>query len=136
MPAPFSRDLRTRIGRAIIAGAATGAIANRFGVSARTVRRYRRQLHATGSLAPRPTRGRPPQVVIERDRLIAQLTTQPMATLAAHCQAWTASTGQLVSATTMWRAIRAVGWTRKKGQWQPGNGTRPFGLPGARPSPR
>lgn len=133
MPAPLSRDLRERIMQAISAGSATSAIAARFRVSSRTVRRYRQQFRETGSIEPRPNRGRPPQVVFERERLLAQLTERPTATLAEHCQVWAASNDQTVSVTTMWRAIRAVGWTRKKGQWQPGNGTRPSGLPGARP---
>ena len=133
MPAPFSRDLRIRILDAITDGATTSLIAERFGVSHRTVRRYRQQIRDTGAIEPRPNRGRQAQLVIDADRLIEQLAEQPTATLDEHCRAWTARTGQAVSVTTMWRAIRTVGWTRKKGQWQPGNVTRPSGLPGARP---
>jgi transposase len=132
VPAPFSRDLRIRIMAAITDGATTSAIAARFGVSHRTVRRYRQQIRDTGTIEPRPNRGRRAQLVIDAERLIEQLSEQPTATLADHCRAWTARTGQTVSVTTMWRAVRTVGWTRKKGQWQPGNGTRPPELPGAR----
>lgn len=132
MPAPFSRDLRERIMHAIAEGATTTTIAARFDVSPRTVRRYRQRLRDIGSLLPRPNRGRPRQFVLDRSMLIEQLSAWPTATLAEHCRMWATTTGQAVSVTTMWRAIHALGWTRKKGQWQPGNGTRPCGLPGAR----
>jgi transposase len=66
----------------------------------------------------------------QHDDLVAQLQLHPTDTLAQHCQRWEAVHGVRVSLATMSRAIQRVGWTRKKGQWQPGNGTGPPALPG------
>lgn len=122
MPAPFSRDLRERIIQAIEQGGSSRTIAERFEVSERTITRYRRCYQETGSLHPRPNHGRPARLVIESDRLGQQLTEHPTATLAEHCRHWSSHTGQPVSITTMWRAIRGLGWTRKKDSGSPGTG--------------
>lgn len=55
----------------------------------------------------RPIPGRP-------SKKIAPLQAYPDATLESYCQLWEQEHGLLVSTTTMGRAIRRVGWTRKK----------------------
>jgi hypothetical protein len=45
--------------------------------------------------------------------LVAQLEANSDATLQMHCQIWEQEHGLCVSMTTMGRAIRGVGWTRK-----------------------
>ena len=130
MPAPYSLDLRERIVHAVEQGLSSSEVARRFNVSQRSVNRYTRQhLLQTGTLVPGLNRGRP-RSLVEAERLIAQLEQAPTATLAQHCASWAAQSGQSVSIPTMWRAIRWLGWTRKKGRWQPVNGTTMSGLPG------
>jgi hypothetical protein len=61
---------------------------------------------------------------------VLQLHLHPADPLAEHCRRWEAVHGVHVSIATMSRAIRRVGWTRKKGHWQPGNATRQHDMPG------
>ena len=113
----YSIDLRTKVVAAVDRGMATGAVARAFGVSLSTVKRYRQQRRQTGSIAPRPIPGRP--AVMRRDHdavLRAQLEAQPDAILEEHCQRWEEQQGMHVSIATMARAIRRLGWTRKKRQ--------------------
>jgi transposase len=46
--------------------------------------------------------------------LLAQLTALPDATLEQHCDQWEREQGMRVSISTMSRAQRRIGWTRKK----------------------
>lgn len=129
MPAPYSLDLRERVVHAVEQGLSSSEVARRLNVSQRTVNRYTRQQLQTGTLVPAPNHGRP-RSMTESEHLRTQLEQAPTATLAEHCASWAARSGQSVSIPTMWRAIRRLGWTRKKGRWQPGNATSRSGLPG------
>jgi transposase len=127
----YSEDLRQRIVRAVHAGSARTTVAQQFAISLRTVDRYVRQERETGHLTPRRPPGRPRVLAPDHEsRLHQQLSEQPAATLAEHCQQWAHTTGIVVSQATMSRAIARLGWTRKKGQWQPANATHRRVLPG------
>src|SRR5712692_7106090 len=65
-----------------------------------------------------------------RGGLVAQLETHPDSTLQAHCQLWESTHGMWVDHTTMSRAIRRVGWRRRKKRWVPLNAMRKSGPPG------
>jgi transposase len=110
----YSLDLRTRVIAAVQRGMPDATVAATFGVSVSTIKRWWR-LHRAGDLTPRAIPGRPARL---HDTLVsglaAQLAARPDATLAEHCATWTETTGQVVSAATMRRAIVALGWTRKK----------------------
>ena len=111
----YSTDLRHRILAAVQAGDGKSAVARRFCVERSTVRRYLRQWERTGSLAPKPIPGAPPAIAPEQyPALLTQLTALPDATLEAHCDRWEAEQGVRVSISTMSRAQRRAGWTRKK----------------------
>lgn len=125
-----SLDLRQRAVAAVHAGHAKRQVATWFGVDRSTLNRYLR-LEASGSLAAKPLPGRAPRISPDQhDDLVRQLHLHPAATLAEHCRRWEAVHGVTISIATMSRAIRRVGWTRKKGQWQPANGTSRHELPG------
>ena len=125
-----SLDLRQRVVAAVHGGRAKSEVAALFGIDRSTVTRYLR-LDATGELAPKPLPGRAPRISpTQHDDLVLQLHLHPADTLAEHCRRWEAVHGVRVSIATMSRAIRRVGWTRKKGPWQPGSATRPPGRPG------
>jgi putative transposase len=111
----YSLDLRHRIIAALEAGQAAAAVAERFAVSARTVRRYRTQWQAEGQLNARTSPGRPPRIVpAQYDALSAQVLANPDATLVEHCQQWAAATGVGVSEATMCRVLQKLELTRKK----------------------
>ena len=125
-----SLDLRQRIVAAVQAGHPKAEVAALFGVDRSTINRYLRRAEA-GTLTPMPLPGRAPRISpAQHDDLRLQLHLHPDATLAEHCQRWEAVHGVRLSVATMSRAIRRVGWTRKKGRWQPGNAMRSPGLPG------
>ncbi len=109
----YPADFRERLLRAIDAGLARAEAARLFGVSERTIQRWRARRRDTGGAAPKPRPGRPPRLVASA-ALAAQLREAPDATLAQHCDRWEAGAGVRVSAATMSRAVRRLGWTLKK----------------------
>ena len=111
----YSLDLRQRIVAAVAAGENKSAVARRFCVERSTVRRYMQQQQRTGTLAAKPIPGATPAIAPPHyPALLAQLTAMPDAILAAHCDRWEQEQGVRVSISTMSRAQRRVGWTRKK----------------------
>jgi len=106
-------DLRERIVGAVANGAPQTEVAERFGVSVTTVRRYRRLVEQTGTVRPAARRPRS-RLVSDEAALRAQLEASPDATLAEHCETWAATHGVRPSEATMCRAIARLGWTRKK----------------------
>ncbi len=111
----YSLDLRQHLIDAVQAGTDKAEVARIFGVSRRTINRYVKQLAATESLAAKPLPGRERRVsVAQHPALEAQLRAHPDATLAEHCAWWAADHGVRCSSATMCRAIRRLGWTRKK----------------------
>ena len=111
----YRADFRDRLLRALDAGLARAEAARAFGVSERSIQRWQRRRRETGGAAPAPRPGRPPRIDPAGSlRLAAQLEGAPDATLAEHCDRWAAATGVRVSPATMSRAVRRLGWTRKK----------------------
>lgn len=111
----YSPDLRQRILAAVQAGDTHAAVARRFCVERSTVRRYLQRWERTGSLAATPIPGDTPAIPpTHYPALLAQLRALPDATLDAHCDRWEQDHGVRVSRSTMSRAQRRAGWTRKK----------------------
>jgi len=120
----YSPDLRSKIVAAVDAGRPKAEVARVFSVGLSTVKRYLKQHHETGSLAPKRSSGRPPTIRPDQhDLLRAQLEAHPDGFLDEHCCWWDERTGVRVSTSTMSRAIRRLRWTRKKGRWVPPNET-------------
>lgn len=112
----YSIDLRDRIVQAVQQGASAATVAQTFGVGSATVTRYLARSRRTGSLAPTRPPGRTPRIRPgDYPALRAQLAAAPAATLAEHCTTWEQTHGVRVSVPTLYRAIRALNWTRKKG---------------------
>jgi len=110
-----STDLRERLVAACDAGLSHAEAATWFGVSERTVTRWHRLRRETGSLAPRRPTGRPPKIApATYPALAAQVSAQPDATLRAHCAAWFATHGVVVSPATMSRLLAKLGFSLKK----------------------
>ncbi len=111
----YSKDLREHVLRAVDQGHPRAEIVRLFGVSLATIKRYLKQRRETGDLSPKAIPGRPPKKYAALEAgLVAQLQAHPDSTLQAHCQLWESTHGMWVDHTTMSRAIRRVGWTRKK----------------------
>jgi transposase len=110
--------------------------ARRFGVAVTTVKRAVVQQLETGSLARKPIPSCPRRIGKDQEAsLRARLEAAPDATVLEHCAWWAEHHGQRLSVTTMWRAIRRLGWTHNKSRWQPASATRRRALLGANRSP-
>lgn len=121
----YSVDLREKVLRAVDQGYPRSEIIKLLGVSRATIKRYLKQRRETGNITVRPIPGRPSKKFAPLQAgLVAQLQAYPDATLETHCQIWEQEHGLRVSPTTMGRAIRRVGWTRKKRRWVPLNATK------------
>ncbi len=127
----YSPDLRERIVQAVDHGYKCADVIKLFGVSRATIKRYLKQRRETGQVSMKPIPGRPPKKFAPLQAgLVAQLEAHPDAILETHCQLWEQAHGVRVSTSTMSRAIRRVGWTRKKRRWVPLSATKKHERPG------
>ena len=111
----YSLDLRQRVVAAFEAGAPWPEIVRLFGISRATLNRYRKRLRDAGSLAPGRSPGRPRGIAPPDEPLLeARLRDAPDAGLADHCRWWRDERGEAVSVAALRRAVRRLGWTRKK----------------------
>ncbi len=104
-----------------------------FGVSLATLKRWLKRRKEGEGLDPKPSPGRTPTILAtdeEKRALWAQLEANDDATLERHRELWEEERGVAVSVPTMSRAVRKLGWTRKKGRWSPPSATRKRGLLG------
>ncbi len=123
----YSVDLRKRVVAAVERGSSTAQVAQTFGIGLATVKRWvaRRRRDPEDDLEPRKAPGQAPSITTEQHpRLCKQLESNPTATVAEHARLWNEAHQASVSQWTLGRAIRRLGWTRKKGVWDPPNGTR------------
>src|SRR6266699_1756619 len=125
-------SLSSQLGiRAVDQGHPRAEIVRMFGVSLASIKRYLKQRRESGELSPKAIPGRPSKKYAALEAgLVAQLKAHPDSTLEAHCQLWESTHGMWVDHTTMSRAIRRVGWTRKKKRWVPLSATRRSEPPG------
>jgi transposase len=95
-------------------------ISKLLGVSRATITRYLKQRRETGNVVPKAIPGRSPEKLgLLQTQLVTQLHAHDDASLQEHCRLWEQSQGVRVSISTMSRAIKRVGWTRKKRRWVP-----------------
>ena len=128
----YSTDLKERLVRAVADGRPMREAARLFGVAVTTVKRAVVQERETGSLERKPIPGRPRAIRGEQEAILrARLEAAPDATVLEHCAWWAEQSGRELSETTMWRAIRRLGWTQKKRRWQPASATKRSAAPGA-----
>jgi len=121
----YSQDLREHVLRAVDQGATRQEIVRLFGISLATLKRYLKQRNETGSLSPKGHPGRPPKKFAPLQAgLVAQLEEHPDVTLETHCHHGPEQYAVAVSTSTMSRAIKRVGWTRKKRRWVPLSATQ------------
>jgi transposase len=124
---PYSEDLRKSIVRAVEDGMAKSAAARFFGVSLSSVKRYARIAQRGASLAPRKGGGRPPKTdQTTRKLLEGDVKERPAATVAQRCRFLERTTGKVLSASTVKRLLKRLGFSRKNGllwgRWNETNG--------------
>lgn len=111
----YSQDLRERVLRAVDQGMPRREIVRVLSVSAATIGRYLKQRREQGHVRPAAIPGRPSKKIQPLQAgLEEQLKACPDATLAQHCEYWEQKQGMHVSRWSMSRAIKRMGWTRKK----------------------
>lgn len=121
----YSQDLREKVLRAVDQGYARGEIVRVFGVSLATIKRYHKQRRETGTVTPKTIPGRAPRKLAQlQAELVPQLQAHDDFRLEDHCQLWEQTSGIKVSTATMSRAIKRLGWTRKKRRWLPLNAVK------------
>jgi transposase len=111
MPRAYSVDLRERSLAALASGRSMTEVVQFFGVSRKTLYRWRARQATTGSLEPGRASGRPRRLSPAQEAaLLQRLGSQPDLTLAELCAIAPAP----VSLTTMSRIVQRHGLRRKK----------------------
>ena len=115
----YSEDLRKKIVEAALERGATKTQAARsFGVSRSSVKRYAKLAEEGRPLAPKRRPGlRPKLDAVARRLLEEDLQERPAATLHQRCEFLRRVRGVSVSEATVSRALRRLGWSRKKDRW-------------------
>jgi len=110
----LSIDLRERVLADFDAGMGNEAVARKYRVSSRWVYKIRRQREETGDIAPRRGKTGPKPKLVEEhaDRLRELVQENPDATL----KELRKRLGVAVSTVTIWRKLKALGFTFKKGR--------------------
>lgn len=111
----YSQDFRKHVLQAVDSGYPRVEIVRLFGISLSTLKRYLRPWREEGHVRPKAIPGRPPKKRAQVEAgVLLQLQTHDDATLEQHCAMWEQTHGECVSRWTMNRAIKRLGWTRKK----------------------
>ena len=114
----YSLDLRERVIRLRTEGYTQQGIAGLLHMSISTVKRYLGRYQTTGSVAATVQRRATSSLgVAELAILEGQVKTQPAGTLHEHANWFAERTGRVVSHMTIHRALKRMGFTRKKRQW-------------------
>ena len=114
MARPYSNDLRSRVGSAVLAGRTCREIAALFSISPASAARWSRQLRLGGSTASKPMGGVRRAVLLEhRAWLLARLAAEPDVTLRG-LQAELAERGVVVSHWAIWKLFTDAGISFKK----------------------
>ena len=123
----YSADLRERAVSAVVAeGLSQVATARRLGMDRSSVGRFVRAWQAgEESLEPLPGGGRPRKLRLPEHQaaLREHLEAAPDMELAERNGFLAASEGIFLSVSTLWRELRALGWTRKKRRSAPASRT-------------
>ena len=111
----YSTDLKERLVGAVATGQPLRAAARRENVAVHTVKRAVVQARETGSVERKPIPGCPRRIGPEQEAALrARLEAAPEAPVLEHCAWWAEHYAQQLSAATLWRAIRRLGWPHKK----------------------
>ena len=115
----YSEDLRQKIVEAVQERRMNQSEAARaFGVSLSSVKRYLRAVQEGRSLSPGKAPGKRPSLDEKARKLLeADVEERPFAKLKQRQEYLRKAAGVSVSESTLSRAIRSMGFGRKKGRW-------------------
>ena len=114
----YSEDLRKKIVEAVERGMPKIEAARSFGVGISSVKRYAAAARQGRSLAPKKRPGSKPKLDEGARRLLeVDLEERPAATLLERREFLRRVSGVEVSDSTISRALRRMGWSRKKDRW-------------------
>jgi transposase len=120
----YSEDLRKKIVEAVERGTSKVEAARTFGVGISSVKRFVATAKAGRSMAPMKRPGSNPKLdEAARKLLEAYLRERPAATLPERREFLRRARGVSVSDSTVSRTLRRMGWSRKKGRWEPQSAT-------------
>jgi transposase len=115
---PYSEDLRTRIVAAVEGGMSKTQAACTFDVSLSSVKRYCRLAAQEKPLAPRKGGGRPPKANAIVARLLEEdVGRRPYAAARERADFLRGASGIELSASTIRRLLRKLGFSQKNGAW-------------------
>ena len=117
----YSEDLRRKIVEAVEQRRMNKSEAARaFGVSLSSVKRYTKAVREGRSLSPGKAPGKRPRLDEKARRLLeADVKERPFAKLADRREYLQKVAGVSASESTLSRALRKMGFGRKKGRWVP-----------------
>jgi transposase len=115
---PYSEDLRRKIISAVERGMPKTQAARTFGVSLSSVKRYSRLAAREQPLAPRKGGGRPPKANAATAGLLEEdVSRRPYASANERAAFLRAASGVELSASTVRRLLRRLGFSQKNGAW-------------------
>jgi transposase len=115
---PYSEDLRRKIVAAVEGGMPKTEAARLFGVGLSSVKRYCRLAIHEEPLAPRKGGGRPPKANATVARLLEEdVGKRPYAAARERVDFLRGASGVALSASTVRRLLRKLGFSQKNGAW-------------------
>src|SRR5918998_3591891 len=112
---PYSKDLRLKVLEAVDRGMPTTEVAQIFGVSMPTIKRWLKRRRETGQVDPKPNPGPPAtKGVVLEEALPSQLRINPDFTLEEHQHLFEETYGMSVSTASISRAFERLGLPLKK----------------------
>jgi transposase len=112
---PYSKDLRLKVLEAIDREMPRTEVAEVFGVSLPTIKRWLKRRRETGEVAPKPNPGPPARKGAALEQALpAQLRANPDFTLEEHRELFEESYGISVSTASISRAFERLGLPLKK----------------------
>jgi transposase len=115
---PYSEDLRRKIVAAVEGGMPKTEAARLFGVGLSSVKRYCRLAAHEEPLAPRKGGGRPPKANATVARLLEEdVGKRPYAAARERVDFLRSASGVALSASTVRRLLRKLGFSQKNGAW-------------------
>ena len=115
---PYSEDLRRKIVSAVEGGMPKTEAARLFGVSLSSVKRYCTLAAREEPLAPRKGGGRPPKANAAIVRLLEEhVGRRPYAAARERAEFLRGASGVELSASTVLRLLRKLGFSQKNGAW-------------------
>jgi transposase len=115
-------DLRRKVMEAVEGGGATEEIGERFGISGSCVRKWRLRLQRGETLEPDKPSGRKREFAAKHDAQLKQaVESRPDATRGELAEAVAVKIGRVFSESVITRALKRLGFTRKKRRSPPAN---------------